>query len=106
MACRCRPQLRASTRLLLVRRRERGRQAVRQDHRGRRAPAERMDDESAGATMTLADYSMAAFALLNGGRAVAYFPQIGLTASKRVSVGRRASLGHVIDSLRQSRALV
>ena len=26
--------------------------------------------------MTLADYSMAAFALLNGGRAVAYFPQM------------------------------
>src|SRR5215813_3225374 len=26
--------------------------------------------------MTLADYSIAAFALLNGGRAVAYFPQM------------------------------
>lgn len=26
--------------------------------------------------MTLADYSLAAFALLNGGRAIAYFPQI------------------------------
>jgi hypothetical protein len=26
--------------------------------------------------MTLADYSMTAFALLNGGRAVAYFPQL------------------------------
>lgn len=26
--------------------------------------------------MTLADYSIAAFALLNGGRTVAYFPQM------------------------------
>ena len=28
------------------------------------------------AVVTLADYSLAAFALLNGGRAIAYFPQI------------------------------
>lgn len=31
---------------------------------------------SGGAAMTLADYSLAAFALLNGGRTVAYFPQM------------------------------
>jgi hypothetical protein len=121
--------------------------------------------------MTLADYSLAAFALLNGGRTVAYFPQmirvyrdphgaaavslltwlvfaaanlatvgyaltaaddriiatvfalnaigclaiVALTAFKRVSVGRRrtrrwtsrsTSLGHLIESLRQSQTLV
>jgi hypothetical protein len=117
--------------------------------------------------MTLADYSMAAFALLNGGRTVAYFPQmmrvyrdphgaaavslltwavfaaaniatvcyaltaaddriiatvfalnamgclaiVALTAFKRMSVGRRGrsrwrSPGRLIESLRQSQALV
>ena len=117
--------------------------------------------------MTLADYSLAAFALLNGGRTVAYFPQmirvyrdphgaaavslltwlvfaaanlatvgyaltaaddriiatvfalnaigclaiVALTAFKRVSVGRRrtrrsTSIGHLIESLRQSQAFV
>jgi hypothetical protein len=113
--------------------------------------------------MTLADYSMVAFALLNGGRTVAYFPQMirvyrdphgaaavslltwvlfaaaniatagyaltasndrimaivfalnaicclaiaGLTASKRIDVARRrTSLGQLVESLRQSQALV
>src|SRR3954466_4392089 len=32
--------------------------------------------QKTGGAMTLADYSMAAFALLNGGRIVAYMPQI------------------------------
>lgn len=113
--------------------------------------------------MTLAEYSMAAFALLNGGRTVAYFPQmiriyrdphgaaavsiltwalfaaanaatvwyalavshdhivasvfslnavgcvaiVGLTAFKRMSGGqRRTNLWQLIESLRQSQALV
>jgi hypothetical protein len=43
-----------------------------------RAPAAN-DQRRAGTasrTMTMADYSMAAFALLNGGRVIAYMPQI------------------------------
>ena len=116
-----------------------------------------------GAAMTLADYSIVAFALLNGGRTVAYVPQmvrvyrdphdaaavslltwvlfaaanaatvcyaltvsedrimaivfalnalsclaiVGLTASKRIDVARRAPmLWHRIASLRHSRGVV